>query len=90
MISEEVVEVTPGRDAAELARQLLVVAESTDNAYRVDDVKTTTSGPMGLAFMVPLGLYDAWQASMGVATEENVPPKAPKKATRKAMNGGED
>jgi hypothetical protein len=54
------VEITPSGPASIVARQLLTVAEN-DPRFGVDDVKTTTSGPMGLAFLVPDELYAAWE-----------------------------
>jgi hypothetical protein len=95
--SEETVELTPGADAKGLAQQLLAVAADTGNPYRVDDVKTTTSGPLGLAFLVPRGLYDAWQSSLGIpveaeAVEEPTETAAPKRGNRnrKTAAGGEE
>lgn len=59
------VEITPSGSAKLIAQQLLAVAE-TDPRFTIDDVKTTTSGPMGLAFLVPEELHEAW-------VEANVP-----------------
>ena len=87
---EEIVEVTPGGDASELARQLLAVAADPSNRYRVEDVKTTTAGPMGLAFLLPVGLYEAWQASLGVAVPPETPETGKKSTRRKAANGAEE
>lgn len=69
-MTEETVEITPNGSPAEMAKQLLAVAESADNDYTVDDVRTTTSGPMGLAFLVPLGLYEAWSGVPTARTEQ--------------------
>lgn len=56
------VEITPSGPANVLAQQLLAVAEA-DDRFRIDDVKTTTFGPMGLAFLVPEELHAAWEAA---------------------------
>lgn len=55
------VEITPSGSAKTTAQQLLEIAE-TDPRFRIDDVKTTTDGPLGLAFLVPDALYEAWEA----------------------------
>lgn len=74
MNTEEIVEMTPAGNAKLLAQQLLAVAADPDNTYRVDDVKTTTSGPRGLAFLVPAGLYDIWNLETnGISPEVSVP-----------------
>lgn len=99
MTSEETVELTPGADRVSLAQQLLAVAADTGNGYRVEDVKTTTSGPLGLALLVPKGLYEAWQTSLGIPVEAEAveaetatETAAPKRGarTRKAAAGGEE
>lgn len=86
MTFEEIVEMTPGPNRSELARQLLDVAARNDNPYRITDVKTTTAGPLGLAFLVPAGLYHAWQQSLGVVSPPPPPETQPetKKTQRRA------
>lgn len=70
MNTEEIVEMTPAGNAKTLAQQLLAVAADPDNTYRVEDVRTTTHGPKGLAFEVPLGLYEIWNLEVnGVSPE---------------------
>lgn len=54
------VEITPSGNASVLAQQLLAVA-AADDRFRVEDVLTTTSGPRGLAFLVPPELHAAWE-----------------------------
>lgn len=74
MNTEELVEMTPSGKAAVLAQQLLEVAADPDNTYRIEDVKTTTAGPRGLAFLVPAGLYDIWNFTVnGISPEVSVP-----------------
>lgn len=74
MNTEEIVEMTPAGNAKLLAQELLAVAADPDNIYRIDDVKTTTSGPRGLAFLVPAGLYDIWNfVTNGISPEVSVP-----------------
>lgn len=98
MTSEEAtVELTPGNDSVALAQQLLHVASLDTNSYRIEDVKTTSSGPAGLAFLLPTGLYEAWQEFLGVPIEAAPDPEpaapAPKKATKRAAktaDGGEE
>jgi len=63
------VEITPSGSAALIAQQLLAVAEA-DERFRVDDVKTTTYGPMGLAFLVPDELHEAWAKTYLAADDE--------------------
>jgi hypothetical protein len=53
------VEITPQGNATRIAQELLAVAEA-DERFRIDDVKTTSSGPMGFAFIVPDELHEAW------------------------------
>lgn len=99
MTAEEAsVELTPGNDTVALAQQLLYVASLDTNRYRVEDVKTTTSGPMGLAFLLPVGLYEAWQEFLGVPieaeavdpVEESPAPKAARGRKPKATTGSEE
>lgn len=92
---EATVELTPGTDSVALAQQLLHVAALDSNSYRIEDVKTTSSGPVGFAFLVPTGLYEAWQEFLGVPVEAAPDPEpvAPKKAAKKAAkaaDGGEE
>lgn len=53
------VEITPQGNASRIARELLAIAEA-DARFRIEDVKTTTSGPLGFAFIVPDELHEAW------------------------------
>ena len=53
------VEITPQGNASRIAQELLAVAEA-DERFRIDDVKTTSSGPLGFAFIVPDELHEAW------------------------------
>lgn len=53
------VEITPGTRAPLIAQQLLAVAEA-DERFTVNDVKTSSSGPLGFAFLVPIPLHEAW------------------------------
>lgn len=85
-ISEESVELSPSGSAALLAKELLDIAAATGNPYRVDDVRTTSSGPRGLAFLVPLGLYELWDATVRTpAAEAKAEEKA---AVEQAKNKG--
>lgn len=85
-ISEETVELSPQGNAPRLAAELLALAADDSNTYRVEDVKTTTSGPRGLAFLVPVGLYELWDASVAApAAEAKADEKA---ATEQAKNTG--
>lgn len=98
MNTEETVELTPGNDSVALAQQLLYVASLDSNSYRIEDVKTTSSGPAGLAFLLPTGLYEAWQEFLGVpieaeavdAVEETPAPKAARGRKSKTPNGSEE
>jgi hypothetical protein len=56
------VEITPQGNATRIAQELLAVAEA-DDRFRIEDVKTTTSGPLGFAFIVPDELHEAWSAA---------------------------
>lgn len=56
------VEITPSGSASLIAQQLLAVAEN-DPRFTIYDVATTTTGPMGLAFLVPDELHEAWIAA---------------------------
>lgn len=56
------VEITPQGNAARIAKELLAVAEALPQ-FTVNDVKTTTSGPLGLAFIVPDELHEAWSTA---------------------------
>jgi len=53
------VEITPQGNATRIAQELLAIAEA-DERFRIEDVKTTTFGPLGLAFIVPDELHEAW------------------------------
>lgn len=53
------VEITPQGNATRIAQELLAVAEALPQ-FTVNDVKTTTSGPLGFAFVVPDELHEAW------------------------------
>lgn len=105
MNTEEIVEMTPAGNAKLLAQQLLAVAADTDNTYRIDDVKTTSSGPKGLAFLVPVGLYDIWNLEVNgispdveepeiepeteAATETSAPAPKRNRAAKTATSGKE-
>ena len=65
------VEITPSGSAAVTARQLLDIAE-TDPRFRIEDVKTTTDGPMGLAFLVPDDLYEVWDKQLNPTVTEEI------------------
>lgn len=85
-IREETVELSPSGSAPLLASELLAIAAATDNPYRVDDVRTTSSGPRGLAFLVPVGLYELWDATVRTpAAEAKAEEKA---AVEQAKNKG--
>lgn len=56
------VEITPQGNATRIAQELLAVAEAHPD-FTINDVKTTTSGPLGLAFVVPDELHEAWSAA---------------------------
>ena len=56
------VEITPQGNASRIAQELLAVA-GADERFRIEDVKTTTSGPLGFAFIVPDELHEAWVAA---------------------------
>jgi hypothetical protein len=56
------VEITPQGNAARIAQELLAVAEAHPD-FTINDVKTTTSGPLGLAFVVPDELHEAWSSA---------------------------
>lgn len=62
------VEITPQGNAQRIAQELLAVA-ATDPRFRIEDVKTTTAGPLGLAFIVPDELHEAWTAATMPADE---------------------
>lgn len=62
------VEITPQGNAAKIAQELLAVAEA-DERFRIEDVKTTTSGPLGFAFIVPDGLHEVWANPVTAARE---------------------
>lgn len=68
-MTTETVEITPSGSASLLAQQLLAVAEA-DPRFTVNDVKTTTFGPMGLAFIVPTALHETWQQAYGPRDED--------------------
>lgn len=80
------VEITPQGNAARIARELLAVAEA-DERFTVNDVKTTTSGPLGFAFIVPDELHEAWSAATlpaeGAAETET---ETPRRRGRPARN----
>lgn len=84
MSEEEYAELTPSGNAGDLARQLLAVA--SDLGLRPDVVRTTTTGPRGLAFVVPLELHAAWEAAYITPVEEakaaEEPVSAPKRRGR--------
>lgn len=86
MSDEEFVELTPSGDASRLAAQLLAVA--ADLGFSVDVVKTTTSGPRGLAFIVPAPVHQAWEWGYLTPVEEakaaQEPVSAPKRRGRPA------
>lgn len=68
-------EISPRGNATVIAAQLLLVAER--DGHGVDAVKTTTSGPNGLAFLVPDALYDTWAQEFipkPTAEEQALPP----------------
>lgn len=56
------VEITPQGNATQIAQELLAVAEAHPD-FTINDVKTTTSGPLGLAFIVPDELHEAWSSA---------------------------
>lgn len=56
------VEITPQGNAARIAKELLAIAEA-DPRFRIDDVKTTTAGPLGFAFIIPDELHEAWDSA---------------------------
>lgn len=64
------VEITPSGNPALVARQLLAVAEA-DPRFRIEDVKTTSSGPMGFAFLVPDELHEAWALEHLAPADDN-------------------
>ena len=64
------VEITPQGNATRIAQELLAIAES-DERFRIDDVKTTTSGPLGLAFIIPDELHEAWAGAAPKEEAEN-------------------
>lgn len=77
------VEITPRGNASTIAQELLAVAEA-DERFRIEDVKTTTSGPLGFAFIVPDELHEAWQ-NAGQPVADAVPEtsgEAPKRRGR--------
>lgn len=84
MSDEETVELTPNGDASGLAQQLLAVA--VDLGLMPDVVRTTSSGPRGLAFIVPPEVHEAWEAAyltpVKEAKAEEAPVSAPKRRGR--------
>jgi len=73
------VEITPSGPAKVLAQQLLAVAENHPD-FHIRDVQTTTSGPQGLAFVVPDELHEAWLAAYAPkpapeASDEDLKPR---------------
>lgn len=60
---EETVEISPAGSATRIAQELLAVAAHPGNEYRIEQVLTTTSGPNGLAFIVPRGLFTLWDTA---------------------------
>lgn len=64
---EETVEISPGPAATRIAQELLAVAAHEGNDYGVNHVATTTFGPQGLAFTVPRGLFELWDAAFNAA-----------------------
>lgn len=80
------VEITPSGSAADLARQLLTVAEALDG-FTVNDVKTTTHGPQGLAFLVPDELHEAWLEAFMPKPAEPEPEPKPRAAKKAAAKG---
>ena len=77
------VEITPQGNAARIAQELLAVAEA-DDRFRIEDVKTTTSGPLGFAFIVPDELHEAWSnaGQAAEASHEEGAAAAPKRRGR--------
>lgn len=75
------VEITPQGNAPRIARELLAVAEA-DPRFTINDVKTTTAGPLGLAFIVPDELHETWTAA-NLAAEEAEPATAADPAPRR-------
>lgn len=78
------VEITPQGNAARIAKELLAVAEA-DERFTINDVKTTTSGPLGFAFIVPDELHEAWAAAT-MPTETTTEAEAPRRRGRPARN----
>lgn len=64
------VEITPSGSAKLIAQQLLAIAEN-DDRFTVYDVATTSSGPMGFAFLVPDALHAAWADAHQPKAEED-------------------
>lgn len=83
-MSDEYVELTPSGEARELAAQLLAAA--AEAGLPADAVRTTTHGPMGLAFLVPVAVHEAWEAAYITPAEEakaaEEPVSAPKRRSR--------
>lgn len=75
------VEITPQGNAQRIAQELLAVAEA-DPRFHIYDVKTTTSGPLGLAFVVPDELHEAWTAAT-MPVDEPAADTAGEPATRR-------
>lgn len=71
------VEITPPPgEAPRVARELLAVAEAHPD-FTINDVATSTSGPMGLAFVVPEAIAEAWATANAEAAPE--PEAAPRR-----------
>lgn len=78
-------EISPRGNAQLIAAQLLEVA--VRDGFGVDSVKTTSSGPNGLAFLVPDALFETWAAEFvpkPTAEELALPPASPKRRPPKA------
>jgi hypothetical protein len=66
------VEITPAPGtASRVAAELLAIA--ADLGLRVEDIATTTAGPMGLAFLVPDAIHEAWAADTPAAAAAPAP-----------------
>jgi NAD(P)H-nitrite reductase large subunit len=80
------VEITPQGNARRIAQELLAVAEAMPQ-FTVNDVKTTTSGPLGLAFIVPDELHEAWSAANLRAEEATTETSTEPDATPRRRGG---